>query len=84
MTLPPLPTARFALGAATAQRPKNKPSDCVYALGGVTVTETLAIAEAFAIEGSHSEPKPKLDPKHDAKPEKKPNLGAGPQLDLTP
>ncbi|MEU9087348.1 kelch repeat-containing protein [Streptomyces sp. NPDC048357] len=79
VTLPPLPTARFALGAATAHCPKNRHSDCVYALGGPTASATSAIAEAFAIEGGHSEPKPKPDAKPEEQPKPNPEAEPGDQ-----
>ncbi|MFD4240559.1 Kelch repeat-containing protein [Streptomyces sp. NPDC058525] len=84
-TLPPLPTARVNPGAATAPCPGNKHSHCVYALGGPSATGSSPIAEAFVIEGGHSEHKPKPNP--EAKPgdgQHQPHPGSQPGHDSSP
>ncbi|MGP3690435.1 Kelch repeat-containing protein [Streptomyces sp. IBSNAI002] len=82
-SLPPLPTARVNLGAATAPCPGDKHSHCVYALGGPTAEVTSAIAEAFVIEGGHSghkpKPKPEAKPKPDHKPKPEPDAKPKPE-----
>lgn len=64
VTLPPVPTGRFGLGSATAHCPKNRHSECVYAVGGSTGAPT-GVTEAFAIERDPSRPDEPTPPRPD-------------------
>jgi hypothetical protein len=48
ITLPSLPTARYALGTAAAPCPRGQAGTCVYAVGGVdTAFNVVGTVEAF-------------------------------------
>ncbi|MEU9705299.1 kelch repeat-containing protein [Streptomyces sp. NPDC047981] len=46
-TLPPMPTPRSQLGAATAPCPKGQRGYCVYAVGGITAASGLTRVESY-------------------------------------